>query len=224
MKKLLTYSLAAAMAVGSCAVFNAAWADGTAPEKAAAQKDGCCLERTMVSEKGFAAMQTIHAARLAIFNGETDAAKEMLGKANGLMQEIANENYHCEGKEGQVPINGSITLDKSFVPGEKHASYLAKANEYFQKGQKAEGMEQLKQGEIAVNFARVLMPYNATSKKLNEAIELANQSKYYQTNLALKAAEEGMDFDSISLIKPAAEQENSTHHEDLNTDHQEDSE
>ncbi len=216
MKKLLTYSLAAAMAIGSCAAFNSAWADSNAPKKETAEKDGCCLEKTKVSEKGFAAMQTIHAARLAIFNGETDAAKEMLDKANGLMQEIAKENYQCQGAECQVPINGSITLDKSFVPGEKHASYLAKANECFQRGQKAEGMEQLKQGEIAVNFARVLMPYDATAEKLNEAIELANQSKYYQTNLTLKAAEEGMDFDSVSLFKPAAKQENSSHQHDLN--------
>ena len=208
MKKFFTYSLAAAMAIGSCAAFNSVWADGTVSETEVTNKDESKANRTKVSQKGFAAMQTIHAARLAIFNGEPDAAKEMLGRANGLMKEMAEDNHNYEAKEGQVPINGSITLAESFVPNEKHASYLAKANEHFQKGQKTEGMEQLRQGEIAVNFARVLMPFEATSKKLTEAIELANQSKYYQTNLALKAAEEGMDFDSISLFKAPAEGEN----------------
>ena len=65
-------------------------------------------------------------------------------------------------------------------------------------------MEQLRQGDIDVNFTRVLMPFDSTCEKLGEAIDLANQSKYYESNLALKAAEDGMGFDSISLFEETA--------------------
>ena len=200
MKKLFTYSLAAAMALGSFMAVNSAWAEGDGAGAVVTDKEQANWDKTKVSQKGFAAMQTMHAARLAIFNGETDTAKEMLSRAEGLMKEMEADHHNYQANEGQVPINGSITLAESFVPDKSHADYLNKANQYFQKGQKAEGIQQLREGKIAVDFARVLMPYEATSKKLNEAIELANQEKYYQTNLALKAAEEGMGFDSISLF------------------------
>ena len=204
MKKFFTYTLATAMALGSFTAINSVWAAGSGLGTEATQTDAANKDRMEVSQKGFAAMQTIHAARLAIFNGDTESAKEMMCRADGLMKELAEDKHLYEAQEGQVPINGSITLAKSFVPNEQHAGFLAKANEYFQKGQKEEGMEQLRQGEIEVNFTRVLMPFDSTSQKLGEAIDLANQSKYYETNLALKAAEEGMGFDSISLFEAKA--------------------
>ncbi|MCH2179003.1 MAG: YfdX family protein [Mariniblastus sp.] len=204
MKKFFTYTLATAMALGSLTAINSVWAAGTELRSEVAGADAANKDRTQVSQKGFAAMQTIHAARLAIFNGDTEAAKEMLGRANGLMKELAEDKYDYQAQEGQVPINGSITLAKSFVPNEQHAEFLAKANEYFKKGQKEQGMEQLRQGDIDVNFTRVLMPFDSTSEKLGEAIDLANQSKYYESNLALKAAEDGMGFDSVSLFEETA--------------------
>jgi hypothetical protein len=105
--------------------------------------------------------------------------------------------------------NGSLALADTFVPSDEKAEFVMKANQHFQNGDHAKGIEQLKLGEVEIRFSRILMPLESTQQRLAEAISLAKEHKFYDANLALKAAVEGLEFDSISLIESqkAAESE-----------------
>jgi hypothetical protein len=187
------------MVVGSVTSCNA---QGTKTQKEnAAQTGGKTSAATKASADGFKAMRAMHAARVAIFNGDVKLCEEMLSDASAALVLASKDEAVAKVKTDLIPIDGSLALADSFVPSEKKAGHIAKANEHIKKGEPEKGIEELKLGEIEVNFSRVLMPLEATKKRLAEATSLAKEHKYYESNLALKAAEDGLELDSLSLFE-----------------------
>ena len=168
----------------------------TTQQKAKMSADG-----TQVAKDGYAAVRAMHAARVAIFNGEPDTAKKALADAKSLLEKAKADENAAGMQGGMIPIDGSLALGDTFVTTPECATCIAKANEHFTAGNKSEGFDELRLGKIEVNFSRVLMPIEATEKQLTKAIDFANNGKYYECNLALKAAEDGLELDSVSLIE-----------------------
>ena len=156
---------------------------------------------TQVAKDGYAAVRAMHAARVAIFNGEPDIAKKALADAKMLMEKAKADEVALGMKNDLIPIDGSLSLGETFVESPECTSCIAKANEHFTAGNKDKALEELRLGEIEVDFSRILMPIAATEQELTKAIEMANEGKYYECNLALKAAEDGLQLDSVSLIE-----------------------
>ena len=98
-----------------------------------------------------------------------------------------------------IPIDGQIALADTYVPTPEKKEHIAKANEHFKSGRAKEAVEELRLGEINVTYTRVMMPLTATKKCLADAMSLANEHKYYEANLSLKAAEDGVILDSVGL-------------------------
>ncbi len=202
MKKLVVCTVALAMVVGLLTSIHSVTAEETKPQKADAAKTGDTkFDATKVSADGFNAMRAMHDARVAIFNGDPKLCEEMLDKANAALVMASKDEAVAKVKTDLIPIDGTLALADTFVSSEKKAEHVAKANEHFKKGESEKGIEQLKLGEIEVNFSRVLMPLEATKKRLADAMSLAKEHKYYESNLALKAAEDGLDLDSVSFIE-----------------------
>ncbi len=203
MKKLFVNSMVCAAAIGSLTVLHHLTAQETdtpvvetTADEAANQSDAM-----KVCEDGFAATRAMHEARIAIFNGDTELCDQMLAKAHEALELVSKVEAVANVKTDLIPINGSLRLAETFVPDEQAAQHIAKANEHFQNGESAKGLEELKSGEIEVNFSRVLMPVEATKKRLVDAMNFAKEQKFYEANLALKSAEEGLEFDSIRLFE-----------------------
>ena len=85
------------------------------------------------------------------------------------------------------------------MPTPEKKEHIAKANEHFKSGRAKEAIEELRLGEIDVTYTRVMMPLTATKKCLADAMQLATEHKYYEANLSLKAAEDGVIVDSVGL-------------------------
>ena len=98
-----------------------------------------------------------------------------------------------------IPIDGQIALADTYVATPEKKEHIAKANEHVKSGRAKEAIEELRLGEIDVTYTRVLMPLTATTKCLADAMSLANEHKYYEANLSLKAAEDGVILDSVGL-------------------------
>jgi hypothetical protein len=154
-----------------------------------------------VSHDGFAAMRAIHDARMAIFNGEPKHCTELLKKADEALAKASKDESVVKVKEDMIPIDGNLGLADTFVPTEEKAKHIAKANEHFQKGESKKGLEELKLGEIDVNFSRVLMSLGTTKKRLADAEGDVKEQKYYECNLALKAAEDAVVIDSVNILE-----------------------
>jgi len=200
-----------------------------APEKCAGKKAAACRsakvnaatqELMKVSKDGFMAMRAVRAARIAIFDGEPKVAVEMLGKAKKALDAASKDESMfiadmkaMAGKKAAhgtttaaatkamvwIPIDGQIALADTYVPTPEKKEHIAKANEHFKSGRAKEAVEELRLGEIDVTYSRIMMPLTATKKCLADAMQLATEHKYYEANLSLKAAEDGLILDSVGL-------------------------
>lgn len=171
-----------------------------------------------VSNDGFNAMRAIRAARVAIFNAEPKVAIDILGKAKDALDAASKDESQfvsdvksLTGTEAAksakwtaadwIPIDGQISLADTYVATPEKKTHVEKANEHLKNGRSKEAIEELRLGKIDVNFTRIMMSLSATRQCVTDAMQLAEEQKYYEANLALKAAEDAVIVDSLSLAE-----------------------
>ena len=183
-----------------------ATADATAASPERSAKDRQIAE---VSEEGLGAMQALHAARLSIFEGKTDAARTQLGKAEKLLTEAKSDATTLQKKgeksdggdttELYIPIEGSLALADAFVPTEAHQPALEKANGEMAKKDTAAALDTLRLAAIDVRYTEVLVPLTATEQHVKEAKDFLGQGKFHEANLAMMKAEQGVVVNTVEL-------------------------
>ncbi len=234
-------SFLAPVALACTMVGTQAWAvESSAASSAKAHaKNGLSHDLMLVSNDGYSALRAIHGARIAIFNGDTKLADEMLDKAKKDLdaatkdahtfclaaksadrddkadekstsdKSVSETNRKSTGDKGDkmdmIPIDAEIGIADTFVPSEEKSKHIDKANEHLKSGRSKEAVEELRLGEVDVVFTRVLLPLESTKKRVADAEKLVGEHKYYEANLALKAAESGLVIDAIDLSGTATE-------------------
>jgi hypothetical protein len=184
---------------------------GAAPTGGQKDKD-----MSQFSQAGHSAMMNIGDARLAIFNGEPKTAMKLMESAKTFLAQADKDAPSTGGvtpadkanpgamntmgpKIRSVPVDGQLSLADDFVMTPEKKVHVDKANESFKTGDHATGLEELRLGAIDVNYTRWWLPIAPTESHLDQAIKLANESKYYEANLALKSIEDSVTMDSISF-------------------------
>ena len=205
---------------GSVVALHTAYAD-TPPTSV---KAGSAIDhRMMVSNEGFQAERDIRAARVAIFDGGIDQAKALVKNAQAELSSVASQtpNFYSGNNQGQVPNSQAGTqkatdnkqvATKDLIPIDvqmmvaddmvltpEKAAKVKEANEHLKNGETDKAMDTLKQGAIDITYTRLLMPVDGTTVHVTAAENLLNQGKYYEANLALKAAQDLVQTDTIML-------------------------
>ena len=209
---------------GSVVALHTAYAD-TPPTSV---KAGSVMDqRMMVSNEGFQAERDIRAARVAIFDGGIDQAKTLVKNAQAELSSVASQapNLTTSNTQGQVPnsqadtqkattkaadgkqvaatdlipIDGQMMVADDMVLTPDKAAKVKEANEHLKNGETDKAMDTLKQGAIDITYTRLLMPVNGTTVHVTAAENLLNQGKYYEANLALKAAQDLVQTDTVML-------------------------
>ena len=188
-----------------------------AQSKSGSQTDPVTQALVRFSQSGHDAIHEIDDARLAIFNGDVDIAKQMLADAKMSMANAKKEaptftnttTMTVQGKEVSsqtatmkvdvVPVDGDVVLAEDYVPTPEKTQHIDKANSHLKNGEQKEAIEELQLADIDVNLSRVWMPISSSEKHLDDAIALLNDNKYYEANLALKAIEDGLTVDSETI-------------------------
>lgn len=70
----------------------------------------------------------------------------------------------------RVSVDGQITLADDFVMTPEKQAHVAKANEHLKNGDQTKALEELRLGEIDVNYTRIWMPLASTEKHLDQAV------------------------------------------------------
>lgn len=159
------------------------------------------------SDAAYRVMRDVQATRLAIFNGLTDEATKLVSTAQKDAAEAIKDakQYGIDIKkpttdgDSYVPIDASIALADSFVPTPEKAEHIEKANEHIKAGDKKQAVEVLRLAEIDVVFSTVVVPIKFASAHIDDAAKLIAQGKYYEANLALKAIEDSLVFESFGI-------------------------
>jgi hypothetical protein len=214
-------ALAAALTISATAYPALAQTAKEAGAKPVAATRADTMDRNLMklSEDGFMTMHSVRGARVAIFNGNPKVAHEMLASAQKSLQSAVKEaptfiadletikggkvtgEVQISDKAEMVPIDGQIVLADSFIDSPAKKAHIDKANSHIAAGKGKEAISELKLAEVDATFTRVLMPLQATSKRVDDALKLVDEKKYYEANLALKAAEDGLVIDSVTLLE-----------------------
>ncbi|EBD2439343.1 YfdX family protein [Salmonella enterica] len=157
-----------------------------------------------IAQAGNAAMQDVQLARVALFDGDTSGAKRLLNDANRKINDDQTDwsKYIRKDKkapidgDGYVVINATMAVSEDYQASEAKNKAVRDANEKLKKGDKKGAIEVLKLAGITVSESQVLMPLKATRNDIQKAINLFNEGKYYQSNLMLLSAEEGIILDT----------------------------
>ncbi|AEG02679.1 YfdX family protein [Methylomonas methanica] len=190
---------------------------------AEAGKEAKILDK--VSKEGQMAVRELKWARVAIFDGNIPQAKDLLGKSKQQLaevekqapelivtvkteQKIAGKTVDHDKKtitDDLVPIDAGLTLADDFVVTPEKQEKINKANEHLKNKEPAKAVQVLREADIGISVTRELMPVKNTIKHVDKAIELVDQHQYYEANLALKAAQDGLIIDSVILYEPIVE-------------------
>lgn len=174
-----------------------------------------------LSQIGFDSVRAVRGARIAIFNGNTELAGKLVGTAEADVK-LAEKDAGVLGKDGNfvvkapadvgsnktaddrfVPIDGQITLADDITATPEKAAALKKANNHLAKGEHQKAVEVLKLASVDVSFSRVMMPLAATQNHIQTAMDLIAKKQYYEANLVLKAVEDGLKIETVSLVETA---------------------
>ena len=201
----------------SLTVLSASAAD-TAKDTAKSDAPSSMMDkRLMVSNDGFKAERDIGSARIAIFQGNTDAAKTLVKDAQADLKIVVQQapkdfpngaptaDGKGTGNADVIPIDGQMIVADNMVLTPDKAAKVKEANEHLKSGDTDKAMDTLRQGAIDVAFTRVLMPIKATDTHVDTAASLLDQGKYYEANLALKAAQDLLRTDTVAFADPAAQ-------------------
>ena len=142
-------------------------------------------------------MRDVQVARLALFHGDPEKAKELTNEASALLSDDSTEwaKFAKPGKKTNVNddqyivINASVGISESYVATPEKEAAIKIANEKMAKGDKKGVMEN-----------QYLMPLKQTRNALADAQKLLDKKQYYEANLALKGAEDGIIVDSEALF------------------------
>ncbi|EFA8070330.1 YfdX family protein [Escherichia coli] len=197
MKRLIMATMVTAILASSTV-----WAADNAP--VAAQQQTQQVQQTQktaaaerISEQGLYAMRDVQVARLALFHGDPEKAKELTNEASALLSDDSTEwaKFAKPGKKTNlnddqyIVINASVGISESYVATPEKEAAIKIANEKMAKGDKKGAMEN-----------QYLMPLKQTRNALADAQKLLDKKQYYEANLALKGAEDGIIVDSEALF------------------------
>lgn len=203
-KKLLIASILTTFMASS-----PAWANTSTDEMVSAKQVESNKEYLKVASQGFDAMRDIRMARGAIFEGQPKLAEDYLKEATKLLSEESTDwkSYVKKYESGKasdykyVVINASIGLSEDYISSPEKKNAIKEANSKLSHGDKKGAIETLKLAGVTVMQSQYLMPLEATRKSVNIASKLLEEDKYYEANLVLKGAEDGVVVTSEGLIE-----------------------
>jgi hypothetical protein len=166
-------------------------------------KEAKILEK--VSNEGRLAIAEVRWARVAIFEGQPEQGEKLVEKAkkNLMVAEKQVPKLAVAKKTIKfIPIDAALVLSEDYVATPEKQAKIKEANEHLRKGESAKAIESLRQADIAVSVSRVLMPVKSTLSHVDQAVSLMKDHKYYEANLALKGATDGLIVDTVMLYEP----------------------
>ena len=209
-------ALAAALLTGLAASLPALAADVAAPTVApvatkampavAKKLPAKAVSAQALSQDGYQTMRDISMARVAIFQGDTQVASELLQRATkslDVVEKVAAARKD-DVKSDAVVIDSQLVLADNFVETPVKRTHIGKANEHFAHGRSKEAREELRLAEVDASLSQVMMPLDATRRHLNAASTLVSGKQYYEANLALKAAQDGLLIETVAIDEAPA--------------------
>ena len=178
-------------------------------------------QEEILSNAAALVLRHISDARGEIHAKNPEAAEKSLQKVDSLIQiikegrpvaKIKNHIWvakkHLDYEETQevaadlIPIYADLSDIEDFVPTAQARKKLKKADTSLKKGDKKTAREELTAVAEAVTYNEIDLPLAETDRQVVLARNALQQGKLKDADLALKAAEDGMQFFSVGVEGP----------------------
>lgn len=206
-KRKLTTAVSAVLASGLIVTGMATVmaADKVAREPAKTMQADRNLDKA--SNNVMLSMRDVNDARVALFNGDSeaarthiDAAEMRINAAVGEAQTYAHELKKGEQDDWYIPYDTSLAVVDTFQPSNtRTVMNNDKANTAnHQQGQKSQE-QQFKLDEEDISVSAGLVPVKYAQRQIARAAEFASKGDYYQANLALKAVDDAVTIQTYAI-------------------------
>jgi hypothetical protein len=96
-----------------------------------------------------------------------------------------------------LPVNGSIVIDEDYNAKPAKTAAVAEANKSLKAGDRKGALEKLKLGDLKVVVAMAVLPVEQTISKLDQAVSMINDGKYYEASQELRQVQASERFDVV---------------------------
>ena len=216
-KALLTVAMAGILSSTSIISATSAFASDASPvatgetvastsSAPASTADETPMLKTM--NEALKALNSIQAARVALFNGSPDEALKLTDEAHADLK-TANQSiddYALKASDAKnadaayIPFDTSMALTEGFIPDETDNAALSEASNLFSNGNESDAVETLKLADIDISVSAAMLPAQSSMKHLDEALTQLNEKQYYEANLSLKAVEDSVIVQQYDLF------------------------
>ncbi len=177
-----------------------------------------------VSQDGAKAFADIDLARLDIFDGKTDKARQDVQQAEAMLARAKSDDTVFTKAESELkvpagttqrgpanatpsttktawlPVGGFMTIDEDYTADKTKSDSVAKADAQMKQGDTKQAMETLKLNDVDVSFVEQVAPLDATLKGVEQAATLLSQNHYFAANQALKNVDDAVRIDEQSYV------------------------
>lgn len=202
--KLISAVVAATLGLGTIAPI--AYAEGTTTDTTTTATqdagDQIMVGKIAVPAIGITLLNDVHQARVAMFDGQIDAASGAVAQAASYLGEPAAK-FAIKLSDGTfaLPIDSGLNFAEGFTPDQSHAAVINAAGEMLQKGDATGAIKTMRDAgiELAVNV--VVVPFKATVDALETVVTDLEAEHVHKANMLLKSVETSPKVVSFSPDK-----------------------
>lgn len=143
-----------------------------------------------VPDQARTVLSNVRNARIALFDGKTDAAADLVKKAqSGLDKSVSEFAIKIDSKGYGVPVDSSISFAEGFEPDDAKKKIIEAAGELAKQGKPKDAYKKMLNSGVALDFKYAVLPMKSTLASLEKAQKQLQSDDFYAANLALKAIE-----------------------------------
>ena len=174
-----------------------------------------------LSIDGAAAYQDIGLARLAIYDGNTDAATKLVNDAVSSLSRAKSDDAVFTKAEADlappktavqakapnasktaiawIPVNGEFILDETLTPTAAKTGAVDEANKHLRNGEPDKAKDVLKVAAVDADYVMTVAPLAQTTQDLQQASKMLSDHNYYAASQQLRDAQMAVRYDTVTL-------------------------
>ena len=216
---LTRIALAVSLAVGAGSLGAAVAAEDGSPPKSS---NTAAKDYGRLSIDGSHAFSEIGLARLAIYDGKPAIAGRLVADARTLLMRARSDDAVYMKAEtalrppknagatvppppadatpkAWLPVDGVFAIDETLEPTPDKARAVQAANQHMRNGEPDKARDALKVANIDADYTLEVAPLGQSMADVNRAAQLMAGKDYYNASQALRQAQDGVRYDTISF-------------------------
>ncbi|WP_339112357.1 YfdX family protein [Thioclava sp. GXIMD2076] len=171
------------------------------------QKSATDADLVKLSKNAALSMHAVRGARLAMFDGQKEAAGKMIDGALTYMQKaeasdskgIAPMNTTQPGD--YVPFDLAMNVGADFSVTKQNEHQIEAAQTMAANGDQLGAAKLLKASDVSVGLSSALIPADLATEQLKDAQDAYKAGDMDKANMALKAVEESVVFQNVNYTE-----------------------